>query len=109
MKYLIILICLSPIFIIGTTGIFTGMSFAENEIEVIVDEPPESEEEQPFTHEMIDQEDEMLEQIIHEISEAPVEEFGSMVQKRKQRAYYTHRLKMLRTSPEKYFKTKSGE
>ena len=113
MKYITIFISLCLALLGGPDGYFISVSFAESDIEVISTLPPEYEEDEPvtmdITQEMIDQEEELLEQKIREINEAPLEEFGSLVHKRKERSYYSHRLELLRNSPEKYFKTKSDK
>ena len=113
MKSITIFISLCLALLGGAGWYFSGISFAESDIEVMGTSSPEYEEEEPapvdITQEMIDQEEEWLEQKIREINETPMEEFGSLVQKRKKRSYYSHRLDLLRNSPEKYFKTKIDE
>lgn len=109
MKYIFISIFFCLVLTIGTNWNFLGTSFAESDIEVIGTNAPEYEEDEPITQEMIDKEEEWLDQKVREINEAPLEEFGSIIMKRKKRAYYLHRLKLLRDSPEKYFKTKTDE
>ena len=113
MKYITIFISLCLAMLLGTDQYFISISFAESDIEVIGTSSPEYEEDEPITvditQEMIDQEEEMLEQKIREINEAPVEEFGSLILQRKARAYYFHRLELLRDSPEEYFKTKQDK
>lgn len=113
MRYIIVIIFLCLALLGGTDGYFTSISFAESDIEVMGTSPPEYEEDEPVaidvTQDMIDEEEEMLEQKIREVNEAPVEEFGSLILQRKARAYYFHRLELLRDSPEEYFKTKQDK
>lgn len=113
MKYITIFISLCLALLGGTDRYFINISFAENDVEVIGTESPKYEEDKPvtmdITQEMIDQEEQLLEQKIREINETPMEEFGSLVQKRKIRSYYSHRLVLLRDSPESYFKTKTDK
>jgi hypothetical protein len=94
-------------------GSFTGKCVAENDIIPMGTNPPEQIQAEPFdqevTQEMIDQEEEWLERKIKEINERPVKEFGSLVLKRKKRAYYADRLRLLHTSPKQYFQTKTDK
>lgn len=94
-------------------GSFIGLCVAENDIVTMGTHPPAQIQAEPFdqeiTQELIDQEEEWLERKIKEINEKPVEEFGSLILKRKKRAYYANRLKLLHSSPEKYFQTKTDK
>lgn len=113
MKYILIFISLCFILPGGTDWPFSSVSFAESDIDVIGTTLPEYEEDEPvadeITQEMIDKEEEWLEQKIDEINETSIEKFGSLILKQKKRAYYIHRLELLRDSPEQYFKTKADK
>jgi len=113
LKELIVFIVLCLTLLAGDDWFFYGISFADSDIEVIDTLSPDYEEDEPepteITQEMIDQEEELLEEKIREINETPVNEFGSLILKRKERSYYIRQLKLLRSSPENYFKTKSDK